>query len=218
MVTAALVAQNDCAGSKRRKARKCRSAPSSKPRRRVRHSHLPYIETHPENEKVFTFFMKALSRSTITGVNRLASSTNIIRKTLWCLVSLFGLIGFMYQAFYFTAVYNSSPTEVVLRVENEGTVTFPSVTEISEEEFIRIHKEALVEKHFDFRYKLGHSNNIAAGRPWLTLAAAIPVGRAAPTLVGPIAATLVPEAAAAAAVGLSSDWSGCHVSPPLQGF
>ncbi|GFV00145.1 hypothetical protein TNCV_4058161 [Trichonephila clavipes] len=48
-----------------------------KPRKRERHSHLPYIETHPENEKVFTFFMKALSRSTITGVNRLASSTNM---------------------------------------------------------------------------------------------------------------------------------------------
>ncbi|GBM16170.1 hypothetical protein AVEN_126439-1 [Araneus ventricosus] len=88
----------------------------------------PYIETPPKDEKVFTFFMKALSKSTITGVNRLASTKNIFRKTLWCLVSLFCLGGFLYQAFWFAVVYNCSPTDVVLRVENDGTLEFPSVT------------------------------------------------------------------------------------------
>ncbi|GFT90402.1 uncharacterized protein NPIL_342581 [Nephila pilipes] len=167
---------------------KCTVSNSGK-RKKQRH-HLPYIEMKPENEKVFTFFMKALARSTITGVNRLASSRNVIRKVLWCLVSLFCLVGFMYQAINFAVVYNSSPTEVVLRVENEGTLAFPSVTvcnnnrirrsefcklypdrcspnvtrlEISEREFLRIHKEALVDKQFDFRYQLGHSYSIVSG-------------------------------------------------------
>ncbi|GFQ89593.1 hypothetical protein TNCT_584271 [Trichonephila clavata] len=60
------------------KSEKVQQGAIFKPRKKeCRHSHLPYIETHPENEKVFTFFMKALSRSTITGVNRLASATNM---------------------------------------------------------------------------------------------------------------------------------------------
>ncbi|GFV00138.1 uncharacterized protein TNCV_4058091 [Trichonephila clavipes] len=41
--------------------------------------------------------------------------------------------------------------------------SFDAVSEISENEFIRIHKEALVEKQFDFRYQMGHSNNIVTG-------------------------------------------------------
>ncbi|GIX97687.1 uncharacterized protein CDAR_257241 [Caerostris darwini] len=161
-----------------------KSYDASKRARRKRGWHSPYIEVHSKHEKVLTFFLRALSRSSITGINRIASARSKIRRMLWSLVTFTCFIGFMFKGYEFAVIYNSYPTEVILRVENHGTREFPSVTicnnnrirksvycknypekcesnathlGLSDREFLRIHKEAQIGKQHDFRLELGHS-------------------------------------------------------------
>ncbi|GBM16177.1 hypothetical protein AVEN_126444-1 [Araneus ventricosus] len=80
------------------------------------------------DQSVFRYIVKALSDSSISGVNKLFSSKTLLQKTLWLIVLTSCLSGFSYQTYQFSKLYRKKPSVVQIEVENDGLAEFPAVT------------------------------------------------------------------------------------------
>ncbi|GFR01606.1 uncharacterized protein TNCT_334111 [Trichonephila clavata] len=80
------------------------------------------------NQSVSKFIVKALSQSSISGVNRLFSSKTRLQRFIWALVLFVCLSGFWYQTYHFSILYRRKPSVVQIAVENDGLAEFPAVS------------------------------------------------------------------------------------------
>ncbi|GIX84064.1 uncharacterized protein CEXT_226871 [Caerostris extrusa] len=81
-----------------------------------------------QDQSVWKFTIKALSESSISGVNKLFSANTRIQRFIWLLVLVCCLSGFSYQTYHFSILYRKKPSVVQIEVENDGLAEFPAVT------------------------------------------------------------------------------------------
>ncbi|UYV69820.1 K02A2.6-like [Cordylochernes scorpioides] len=83
----------------------------------------------PENRSSWPAYAKDIFRnSTVNGVHHVADAEGSVRVLLWVIISCFCFGGFGYQMVTFMMQYRSYPTVVEVKVENNGSLAFPSVT------------------------------------------------------------------------------------------
>ena len=80
------------------------------------------------NVSVYRYFMNALVKSSINGINNWAKSKTGIWKFLWLAVIISCVAGYSFQTFALYSRYQSNPTLVQLQVENDGQAEFPAVS------------------------------------------------------------------------------------------
>ncbi|GFS89600.1 uncharacterized protein NPIL_315571 [Nephila pilipes] len=80
------------------------------------------------SQSVFKYIVRALSESSISGVNKLFSAKSQFQRFLWALVLVACLSGFSYQTYHFSILYRRKPSVVQIEVENDGLAEFPAIT------------------------------------------------------------------------------------------
>ncbi|KAF8795506.1 Acid-sensing ion channel 5 like protein [Argiope bruennichi] len=80
------------------------------------------------DQSVFSYIVKALSDSSISGVNKVFASKTSVQKILWFIVLSGCLSGFAYQTYNFSVLYRKKPSVVQIEVENDGLAEFPAIT------------------------------------------------------------------------------------------
>ncbi|XP_035207596.1 amiloride-sensitive sodium channel subunit alpha-like [Stegodyphus dumicola] len=71
---------------------------------------------------------KLLRKSSVYAVSQVGHSKSPIRKILWVLVLIAGLLGCSYQIYRFLSLYFQYPVVVNLEIENKWSLSFPAVT------------------------------------------------------------------------------------------
>ncbi|XP_055931842.1 acid-sensing ion channel 4-A-like [Argiope bruennichi] len=80
------------------------------------------------DQSVFSYIVKALSDSSISGVNKVFASKTSVQRILWFIVLTGCLSGFAYQTYKFSVLYRKKPSVVQIEVENDGLAEFPAIT------------------------------------------------------------------------------------------
>ncbi|GFY43712.1 CUB domain-containing protein [Trichonephila inaurata madagascariensis] len=112
------------------------------------------------NQSVSKFIVKALSQSSISGVNRLFSSKTRLQRFIWALVLIVCLSGFWYQTYHFSILYRRKPSVVQIAVENDGLAEFPAVSLCNTN---RLRRSELCK--YKAEYCDGNFNNLTISEP-----------------------------------------------------